>query len=68
MDWWSHSQGDVLVGTAVVVGAQLIQGTPVAAPRAAHTCQTPETKQQHQHFLIVVIIDESINLLIFWDL
>lgn len=50
MDWLSHPQGDVLVGTALVVGAELIQGTPVAAPCAAHTCQTPGD------IIIIVII------------
>lgn len=36
-------EDDVLVWTAVVVSAQLIQRTPVTAPHTADTRQTPET-------------------------
>lgn len=37
-------EDDVLVWTAVVVSAELIQRTPATAPHTADTRQTPETE------------------------
>lgn len=52
-DKLSHTlvEDDVLLGAAVVVGAELIQRTPVTPPHTADTRQTPETHHHHHHHL-----------------
>lgn len=56
----------MLVGTAVVMSADLIQRTPVAAPRAADTGQTSE-RERHRSASPCHITDSSTTGLLHMD-